>query len=208
MKIPVAFSIAMLPALVTSATANPVIYPVTATGDVVDDYHGTKVADPYRWLEDDNSAETKAWVIEQNQVTRDFLATIPQRAAIRERLEKLWNFERIGQPSRHGENWFFSYNSGLQNQPVLKVAIDPSAEGRTLLDPNTFSEDGTVSLARFSPSDDGTLLAYAISKSGSDWQEIRIRDVATGEDLPDLIEWVKFSGLSWTKDGKGFFYSS
>lgn len=207
MRFSAAFSIAMLPALVTSATANPVIYPVTATGDIIDDYHGTKVADPYRWLEDDNSAETKAWVIEQNKVTRDFLATIPQRVEIRERLEKLWNFERIGQPSRHGENWFFSYNSGLQNQPVLKVAADPSAEGRTLLDPNTLSEDGTVSLARFSPSDDGKLLAYAISKSGSDWQEIRIRDVATGEDLPDLIEWVKFSGLSWTKDGKGFFYS-
>ncbi len=190
----------------TADAARPV-YPNTEIREVVDDHHGVKVADPFRWLEDDNSEETKAWVAAQNRVTEEFLGRIPQREAIRERLETLWNFERIGQPLRYGKRWFFNYNSGLQNQPVLKVADAPDGEGRILIDPNKLSPDGTVSLANFRPNRDGSLLAYSISKSGSDWQEIRVRDVTTGDDLPDHLKWVKFSGMSWRNDGSGFYYS-
>ncbi|BCU76668.1 prolyl oligopeptidase family serine peptidase [Luteolibacter sp. LG18] len=182
-------------------------YPAARKENVTDDYHGTKVADPYRWLEDDNAADTKAWVQEENKVTRDFLAAIPRRESIRERLRTLWNYERIGAPTEYGGKWFFSRNSGLQNQAVLMVADSPEAEGKVLLDPNTLSKDGTVSLAGQSPSEDGKLLAYSLSAGGSDWQEIRVRDVATGKDLEDHLKWVKFSGVSWKKDGSGFFYS-
>lgn len=194
----------MLP-IATLQAAIP--YPETKTDDVVDTYHGTAVADPYRWLEDDNSPETKAWVTAQNEVTESYLAKIPQREAIRSRLTALWNYERIGQPHKYGENYFFSYNSGLQNQSVLKVADSAAGAGKTLLDPNGFSQDGTIALANYSPSEDGTKLAYATSTGGSDWQEIRIRDVASGKDLSDHLQWVKFSGMSWKKDGSGFFYS-
>jgi len=173
----------------------------------VDDYHGTKVADPYRWLEDDHSEETKAWVREENKVTFDYLSTIPRRAQIRERLEKLWNHERFSAPFHHGGRYFFTRNSGLQNQSVLYVADTLEAEPRELLDPNKLSADGTVSLSVIEPSEDGKLLAYGISKGGSDWQEFRVRDVATGKDLPDDLQWIKFSGASWALDGSGFYYS-
>jgi prolyl oligopeptidase len=201
------FAAAMLAALPLSLTAATPVYPETKIREVIDDYHGTPVPDPYRWLEDDNSEETKAWVVAQNAVTDRFLESIPQRGEIRERLAKMWNFERISQPERYGDRWFFTYNSGLQNQSVLKVAPSPDGEGEILLDPNLLSKDGTAALADYSPSEDGKLLAYAISQSGSDWLEIRVRDVATGKDLPDHLKWVKFSALSWLKDGSGFFYS-
>lgn len=197
----------MLTALPLSLTAATPVYPETEIRAVTDDYHGTPVTDDYRWLEDDNSAETKAWVVAQNAVTDEFLGSIPQRGEIRERLEKMWNFERISQPRRYGDRWFFTHNSGLQNQSVLKVAPKPDGEGEILLDPNLLSKDGTASLANYRPSEDGKLLAYAISQSGSDWLEVRVRDVATGKDLPDHLKWVKFSSLSWLKDGSGFFYS-
>lgn len=182
-------------------------YPATRKADVVDEIHGRKVADPYRWLEDDNAAETKAWVAAQNGVTGAFLAGIPQRDAIRGRLAALWNFERTGIPQEFGGKWFFSHNSGLQNQSVLKVADSLDGEGRLLLDPNTLSKDGTVALANFAPSEDGKLLGYSISRGGSDWNEILVRDVATGKDTGDHLKWVKFSGISWAKDGSGFYYS-
>jgi prolyl oligopeptidase len=182
-------------------------YPATRRVDVADDYHGTKVADPYRWLEDDNSPETTAWVEAQNKVTFGFLEATRERPKIRERLKALWNYERFGIPREDGGRYFFTRNSGLQNQAVLLVAESLDAEPRTLLDPNTLSDDGTVSLGAWSPSDDGQRIAYSLSRSGVDWQEWRVRDVATGCDLDDLVKWSKFSGASWTKDGTGFFYS-
>jgi prolyl oligopeptidase len=194
--------------MTTIATAQSLTYPETRKdGSIIDDYHGTKVADPYRWLEDDNSDETKAWVKAQNVVTFGYLKAIPQRAKIRERLEKAWNYERTGVPFEHGGKWFFNRNSGLQNQSVLHVTESLAAEARVLLDPNTLSKDGTTSLTEAAPSEDGKWLVYGVSKAGSDWQEFRVKDIATGKDTGDLIEWVKFSGASWAKDSSGFYYS-
>ncbi len=183
------------------------VYPKAKTVDQVDDYHGTKVADPYRWLEDTDSADTRAWIEEENKLTFGYLDQIPYRGAIRERLTKLWNFERFTAPQQQGGHYFFEHNTGLQNQNILLVADSLTAEPRVLLDPNTLSADGTVALSGTSFTDDGKLMAYSTSASGSDWQEWHVRDVATGKDLSDLVKWVKFSGASWTKDGKGFFYS-
>ena len=194
--------------MTTISTAQSLTYPETRKdGSIIDEYHGTKVADPYRWLEDDNSDETKAWVKSQNEVTFGYLKAIPQRAKIRERLEKAWNYERTGVPFEHGGKWFFNRNSGLQNQSVLHVTESLEAEARVLLDPNTLSKDGTTSLTEAAPSEDGKWLVYGVSKAGSDWQEFRVRDIATGKDTGDLIEWVKFSGASWAKDSSGFYYS-
>jgi prolyl oligopeptidase len=189
------------------AHAQSLPYPVTQKTTAVDDYFGTKVPDPYRWLEDDNSAETKAWVEAQNKVTFSFLEAIPQRDRIRERLRKLWNYERFGIPFKRGDHWFFTRNSGLQNQSVLYVASAPDAEPRELLDPNKLSKDGTVSLTESTPSEDGKLLVYGTSSAGSDWQEFRVRDIATGSDMTDVLHWIKFSGASWARDGSGFYYS-
>ncbi len=186
--------------------ASRINYPETKKQDVVEDYHGTKIADPYRWLEDDNSAETATWVGAQNEVTFGYLRGIPQRKAIQDRLTKLWNYERFGIPSRQGERYVFSRNTGLQNQSVMWVAEKLDGEPRVLMDPNALAADGTVALSGGSFTDDGNLWAYGISKSGSDWVQYHIRDVKTGEDTGDTLDWIKFSGASWTKDGKGFFY--
>ena len=197
-------------ALVVAGCSNvsPKVHsPVTAKTHVVENYHGTAVADPYRWLEDDNSAETKAWVAAQNKVTFAYLNAIPGRDAIKARLTKLWNFERYGVPFKEGGRYFYSRNDGLQNQSVFYTVDSLDAAPRVLLDPNTLSADGTVALAGLSISDDGNLLAYGTSASGSDWEEWHVRDVRTGKDLSDHLRWVKFSDASWTKDGSGFFYS-
>ncbi|MGI4843604.1 MAG: prolyl oligopeptidase family serine peptidase [Janthinobacterium lividum] len=196
-------------ALAQSCPANgpSLTYPVTKKVDHTDNYHGTTVADPYRWLEDANSLETKEWVTAQNQVTQAYLAQIPQRAAIRERLTKLWNYERYSVPGKEGGRYFYSRNDGLQNQSVLYTQKTLTDTPRVLLDPNAMSSDGTVALAGAAVSPDGKLLAYSTAASGSDWNEIRVRDVDTGKDLDDHIKWVKFSSTAWTKDGKGFFYS-
>jgi prolyl oligopeptidase len=183
------------------------VYPKARTVDQVDDYHGLKVADPYRWLEDADSADTKAWVEEENKLTFRYLKEISYRGAIRDRLLKLWNYERFTVPEQQGGRYFYQHNNGLQNQNVLLVAESLNAEPRILLDPNTLSADGTVALSGTAISDDGKLLAYGTAASGSDWMEWHVRDVGTGKELPDSIKWVKFSGASWTKDGKGFFYS-
>lgn len=192
---------------VLTTTRPGLVYPRTKTVDVVDDYHGVKVPDPYRWLEDLDSPEVKAWVEAQNRVTFSFLESIPARTAIRNRITELFDFERFDVPSVSGGRYFFTRNSGLQNQSVLYVAEDLKSEPRVLLDPNTLSADGTVALAGADVTDDGKLLAYAIARAGSDWNELYVRSVETGQDLPDHMKWVKFSGISWTLDGGGFFYS-
>ncbi|GAA5135976.1 prolyl oligopeptidase family serine peptidase [Prosthecobacter algae] len=192
----------------TALFAQPLPYPETRQDPAVsDDYHGTKVADPYRWLEDDNSEETKAWVTAQNAVTFPYLHQLPKRAELRARLEKLWNYERVGVPFEEGGRWFFNRNSGLQNQSVFYVTEDLEKEPRLLLDPNTLSTDGTTSLTETAPSPDGKFLVYGLSKAGSDWQEFRVKDIATGKDSADVLEWIKFSGASWAKDSRGFYYS-
>ena len=182
-------------------------YPETRKVDQTDDYFGTKVADPYRWLENLDSEETKAWVEAQNKVTFSYLNEIPVREQIKQRLTKLWNYEKYGIPFKEGGRYFYSKNTGLQNQNVLYTSASLMAEPRVLLDPNTLSSDGTVALTGYTITDDGKLIAYGLAASGSDWQEWKVRDVETGKDLPDHIKWVKFSGASWSKDGKGFFYS-
>jgi len=204
-----ASSIFLFLALSAPAQTNgaPLAYPKAKTVDQVDDYHGTKVADPYRWLEDTDSAETHDWVEAENKLTFSYLDQIPYRGAIRNRLMKLWNYERFTAPTVHGGRYFYQHNNGLQNQNVLLVAESLNAEPRVLLDPNTLSADGTVALAGTAITDDGKLMAYGTAASGSDWTEWHVRDVDAGKDLPDLIKWVKFSGASWTKDNKGFFYS-
>ncbi|MDC0720015.1 prolyl oligopeptidase family serine peptidase [Nannocystis bainbridge] len=182
-------------------------YPSTRKGDTVDTYHGAQVGDPYRWLEELDTDETRAWVEAQNKLTFGVLGGIQQRDVIRKRLTELWNYERYGVPSKEGGKYFYSRNDGLQNQSVLYVADNLAAEPRVLLDPNTLSQDGTVALSGTAISQDGKYIAYGLAAAGSDWQEYRIREIATGKDLDDHLKWIKFSGAAWTKDSKGFFYS-
>ncbi len=182
-------------------------YPETQQVNQIDIYHGVEVADPYRWLEDPDSPETKAWVEAQNQVTFSYLSQIPQREEIKTRLTQVWDYEKYGIPFKRGDRYFYYKNDGLQNQSVLYVLNSLDDEPRVLIDPNLLSEDGTVSLNGVAISKDGNLMAYALSYSGSDWQEWHVRNIETGEDLPDHIKWSKFSGASWTHDHQGFFYS-
>jgi prolyl oligopeptidase len=194
------------PAAPAAATA-PLRYPETRRGDVVDDYFGNRIADPYRWLEDDRSEETHAWVMAQAAFAEAWLEKVPARAALRERLTRLMDYERFSSPFRKGHRYFYSRNSGLQPQSVVYVTDDPAREGRVLLDPNGLSSDGTVALAGLSVSDDGKRAAYAVADAGSDWITWRVRDVDTGKDRPDVVRWSKASGASWRKDGSGFYYS-
>ena len=182
-------------------------YPVSATVDQTDSYHGKTIADPYRWLEDPHSDETKAWVAAQNQVTFGYLEQIPARETLKQRLTQLWNYEKFGTPFRKGDRYFYFKNDGLQNQSILYTLPSLEAEPQVLLDPNQLSADGTIALAGLAISEDAKLMAYGLSTAGSDWNEWKVRDVETGEDLPDRIQWVKFSGADWTLDGEGFFYS-
>jgi len=182
-------------------------YPPTPKVDQIDDYHGISVSDPYRWLEDSDSPETKAWVEAQNKVTFEFLEKIPARQEIHERMTELWDYPKASALVRKGSHYFQLKNTGLQNQDVLFVREEGDSEDRVLLDPNTLSDDGTIALNTWSVSRDGQWLAYAISVSGSDWLTWRVRDVTTGEDLPDEIQWSKFSGAAWKNDGSGFYYS-
>ena len=182
-------------------------YPAARRDQVVDLLHGVEVPDPYRWLEEIDSPETRAWVEAQNELTFGYLGGIPARERLRQRLTELWDYERFGVPFKRGGRYFFTRNDGLQNQDLLYWMDSLEAEPAILLDPNGLSADGTVALTGYAVSDDGRMLAYGLSASGSDWQEWRVREVETGRDLPDLLRWVKFSGASWTPDGAGFYYS-
>ena len=195
------------PAIAPAGAGPRLRYPQTRTVEQIDDYHGLKVPDPYRWLEDPDSADTRSWVEAQNRVTFGYLEAIPARQAIRRRLTELWNYERYGVPERQGGRYFFSKNDGLQNQSVIYSLDRLDGAPRVLIDPNTLSADGTIALSGYKVSEDGALMAYGLSSGGSDWEEWRVREVATGRDLADRLQWVKFSGASWTHDGKGFFYS-
>ncbi len=209
----------LLPALVLTLLACspntfdlPVEYPETRTVDQVDDYFGVQVADPYRWLEDLDGEETAAWVAAQNEVAEPFLAALPGREAIEERLRQIWNYERWSTPGKRGERYFYNHNDGLQDQSVVYVADSMDQEGdeppgHVLLDPNTWSDDATVALAGFAPSRDGRYVAYAQSDGGSDWRKWKVRDVENGEDTGDLIDFTKFTSISWMPDNSGFFYS-
>lgn len=183
----------------------PVTYPETKQIAHTDTYFGTTVSDPYSWLEDDRSAETAEWVKTENTVTYDYLSQIPFREDIRATLTKMWNYPKFGTPFKVG-NYYFSYkNDGLQNQAVLYIMDKLDGEARVFIDPNTLSDKGTVALGGLSASNDDKYMAYTVSAAGSDWKEIRVREIATGADLKDVINWVKFSGVAWYKDG--FFYS-
>jgi len=185
----------------------PLTYPTVSKSEQVDNYHGMAIADPYRALEDPDTDVTKAWVEAQNQVTFSYLNEISAREKIKQRLTKLWDYEKYGTPFKEGESYFYFKNDGLQNQSVLYTLPTLDAEPRIVLDPNQLSEDGTIALSGISISENGQLLAYGLSSSGSDWQEWKVRNIATGEDLQDYLQWIKFSGASWTHDHQGFFYS-
>ncbi|MEH2412283.1 prolyl oligopeptidase family serine peptidase [Nostoc sp.] len=197
------------------SSEKPLTYPSSHKSNQVDNYHGTLVADPYRWLEDPDSEETRTWIEAENQVTFGYLSEIPTREKIKQRLTKLWDYEKYGIPFKQGESlpdgssdrYFYFKNDGLQNQSVLYTLKTLDDQPKVLLDPNKLSEDGTVALSGLSISENGKLLAYGLSASGSDWQEWKIRDVETGEDLQDHLKWIKFSDASWTHDHQGFFYS-
>ncbi len=190
-----------------TASHQPLVYPPSQQVDQVDAYHGIEISDPYRWLENPDTPETKAWIEAQNRLTFGYLQTIPARDRLQQRLTQLWNYEKYGIPFKQGERYFYFKNDGLQNQSVLYTLQSLVDQPHVLLDPNTLSEDGTVALSGMTVSEDGKLMAYGLSTAGSDWQEWHVRDVATGQDLVDRIQWVKFSGASWTHDSQGFFYS-
>lgn len=198
------FSMTILPAGETHLS-----YPKTKRIDHSDDYHGTKVADPYRWLEADvrKSPQVAQWVAEQNKLTFAYLQAIPQREAIHQRLKELWNYERYSAPFKAGGRYFYTKNDGLQNQAVLYTLDSLDGKPRVLIDPNQWSKDGTVALTGLEVSDDGNYLAYGVAEAGSDWNTWHVLEVTGGKVLADEVKWIKYSGVSWTTDGRGFFYS-
>ena len=193
----------------SSSMAQEMKYPETEKGDTVDTYFGIKVSDPFRWLETDvrNSDKVRDWVTAQNKLTFGYLKSLPNREKIESRLTELWNYEKYGTPFRVADKYYFSKNDGLQNQNVLYRMDKIGGEPTKVLDPNTWSKDGTVALGGLAFSDDGKHMAYGIQDGGSDWRKWRIMNTETGKLLDDELNWLKFGGISWTKDGKGFFYS-
>jgi len=182
-------------------------YPAAPASNQVDDYNGVKVADPYRPLENPDSPESRAWIEVENKITFDFLKTIPERDGIKKRLTEIWDYERFGVPFKEDGRYFFSKNAGLQNQNVIYTTTNFSETPRELLDPNVLAKDGTIALGGLDVTNDARLMAYGLATAGSDWQQWKVRDVETGKDRQDLLDWVKFSNASWKKDGSGFFYS-
>src|SRR6184192_2906311 len=188
-------------------TAAQFKYPAAPTSNQGDDYNGVKVADPYRLLENPDSPESRAWIEAENKITFDFLKTIQERDEIKKRLTQVWDYERFGVPFKEDGHYFFSKNTGLQNQNVLYTTTNFSEAPRELLDPNLLAKDGTIALDGLDVTEDARLMAYGLATAGSDWQQWKVRDVTTGKDRQDLLDWVKFSNASWKKDGSGFFYS-
>jgi prolyl oligopeptidase len=195
--------------LAEAAKPAPVAYPASAKGDVVEDLHGQRIADPYRWLEQDvrNNADVAKWVEAQSSFTKTYLSALPGRDRIEARLKELWNFDKFGAPDSEGGRYFYTIQTGLQNQAVLYVQDGLTGEPRVLIDPNGWSKDGATALADAVPSPDGKLLAYAIQDGGSDWRTIKVIDVATGEQKGEEVKWAKFTGITWAKDSKSFYYS-
>src|SRR5438034_1023841 len=188
-------------------TAAQFKYPAAPTSNQVDDYNGVKVADPYRPLENPDSPESRAWIEAENKITFDFLKTIPERDGIRKRLTEVWDYERFGVPFKEKSRYFFSKNTGLKNQNVLYTTTNFFEKPRELLDPNVLAKDGTIAFGGVDVTDNAKLMAYGLATAGSDWQQWKVRDVETGKDRQDLLDWIKFSNTSWKKDGSGFFYS-
>jgi prolyl oligopeptidase len=206
------FRIAALGAAIISAMTihmlaqSPLKYPQPRKGGVVDDYFGTRVADPYRWMEDLNAPELEQWIDSENALTFKYLDTLPERAALRSRITELWNYPKVGMPQFEGRRWFYTRNTGLQRQAVVFMRETLTGPETVAIDPNELSPDGTVALSGFEPSPDGQTVAFGQSEGGSDWSTYYVRELAGGKRRPDVIRWVKFSSLSWTEDGKGFFY--
>ena len=192
--------------LFAQADGGSLAYPKPKTVDQVDDYHGTKIADPYRWLEDADSAETAAWVAAENKVTQAYLAGLPSRARYKERLTALYNYERYSRFEKAGARYLFLRNDGLQNQDVLYVADALTGKERVLLDPNKLRADGTAALTGHLPSNDGKLLAYGVADAGSDWAIWHVRNIETGQDLSDEVRWSKFVPVAWAPDNRAFYY--
>jgi prolyl oligopeptidase len=193
----------------TAMASQAPAYPQTAREDVVEEQFGVRVADPYRWLENDvrNDTRVREWVTAQNQVTNAFLATLPHRAAFRERMRQLYDYERFSVPQKAGSRYFYTRNDGLQNQSVLYVRDGLTGAARQLIDPNSWSQDGATALAEWEPSKDGRYVAYGVQEGGTDWRILKVIDVATGRVLDDEVRWAKFTGIEWAKDGSGFYYS-
>ncbi len=189
------------------ANAQHIKYPNTYRDTTIDNYFGTRVPAPYRWMEKQNSPKVEAWVEEENRVTFNYLDKIPFRDRINRRITKLWNYAKVGVPSQHEGRLFYSRNTGLQNQSPVYMEKETRGKARMVLDPNKLSPDGSIALLEYDASPDGKYLCYGLSQGGSDWEEFHVRNLATGKDFPDTVHWVKFSGIAWTKDNNGFFYS-
>lgn len=196
----------LLSILLTTKGMSQTMYPQTKKVDVKDNYFGTIIADPYRWLEDDNSEETKKWVAEQNTITSKYLAQIPFRSKVKSRLEQLWNYPKYGSPYKEGDYYYFSKNDGLQNQSIIYRQKGLTGEPKVFLDPNGFSKDGTIALAGLSFSKNAQYLTYLVARSGSDWQEAVIKDLRNDQLIDDTLKWIKFSSIGWKGD-EGFYYS-
>jgi prolyl oligopeptidase len=184
-----------------------VSYPATHKGDVVDNYGGIRIADPYRWMEALDSRDVVDWVKAQNAVTEPYLANLPLRKHFQDRLTQLWDYARVGMPQIEQGRLFYARNTGLQRQSPVFSRTSIDAPPALVIDPNAISEDGSLSLSQWRVSPDGKLLAYTMSEGGADWETAKVRDLAAGRDLSDDVQWMRFSDLSWTKDSKGFFYS-
>ena len=181
-------------------------YPRAAKGAVVDDYFGTKVADPYRWMEDLNAPALKTWIDAENAITFKYLDALPDRDALKKRITELWNYPRVTMPRSEGRHWFYTRNTGLQRQSVVFTRETLAGPEKLAIDPNELSPDGSIALSAWYPSPDGQHIAYGQAEGGSDWSTYYVRDLNTGKTLSDAVRWVKFASLAWTEDGKGFFY--